>query len=211
MPDLDSNTVLSETFEAPQFVATEKRSRKAVLLGILALIAFSLVLLLPYVTPTLSFQRLAWFSPSDKLEPLPQVLNAQDGTTYSAFMTNHLGAAGGSTLLIKACKHGSCYKALEIDGDIGPQMCLVNGDHLLVSSQVSGLRILFPFVSNRRTTPLKAKLVSTWGILAPPIFIATLPQKKTAAGPAPQFGPKSLGENGFSDPSKPNICGASAP
>ncbi len=93
MPDLDSNTVLSETFEAPQFVATEKRSRKAVLLGILALIVFSLVLLLPYVTPTLSFQRLAWVSPSDKLEPLPQVLNAQDGTTYSAFMTNHLGAA----------------------------------------------------------------------------------------------------------------------
>lgn len=210
MPDLDSNTVLSETFEAPQFVAIEKRSRKAVLLGILALIAFLMVLLLPYVTPTLSFQRLAWFSPSDKLEPLPQVLNAQDGTTYSAFTTNHLGAAGGSTLLIKACKHGSCYKALEIDGDIGPQMCLVNGDHLLVSSQVGGLRILFPFVSKPKTTPMKAKLVSTWGILAPPIFIATLPQKKTAGGPAPQFGPKSLGENGFADPSKPNICGASA-
>jgi hypothetical protein len=211
MPDLDSNTVLSETFEAPQSVAIEKRSKKAVQLGILALTAFSLVFLLPYVTPTLSFQRLAWFSPSDKLESLPQALNAQDGTTYSAFMTNHLGAAGSSTLLIKACKQGTCYKALEIEGDIGPQMCLVNGDHLLVTTQVSGLRILFPFVSKLRTTPMKAELVSTWGILAPPIFIATLPQKKITSGPAPQVGPKSLGEDGFADPSKPNICGASAP
>jgi hypothetical protein len=55
MPDLDSNTVLSETFEAPQSVAIEKRSKKAVQLGILALTAFSLVFLLPYVTPTLFF------------------------------------------------------------------------------------------------------------------------------------------------------------
>lgn len=190
---------------------TKKRPRKAVLLGIVPFTAFSLVYLLPYVSPTLSFQRLTWFSPTDKLEALPQVLNAQDGTTYSAFMTNRIGAAGGSTLLIKACKQGTCYKALEIDGDIGPQMCLVNGDHLLVTTQVSKLRILFPFVSKRRTTPMKAKLVSTWGIFAPPIFVATLPQKKTSAGPAPQIGPKSLGENGFAEPSKPNICGASAP
>jgi hypothetical protein len=90
-------------------------------------------------------------------------------------------------------------------------MCLLDGKNLLVTSRNNSFRILFPFSLRLKTTPRGIRLLSTLTILSPTIYVAILPENPNEKRDGlVSDGPPTLGENGFADPAKPNICGVTA-
>lgn len=180
---------------------------KIAAIGLSALIT---IVSLGNLFPAFSIQSFGWNPLTPSFEPMPQILIARDGTSYRSYWTNYIGAAGGTTLVVEACQNRHCYKAFEMDGDVAPQMCLLDGTNLLIVSQITRLSVLYPFVSPRYTTKRGTNIRSTITFLAPTIFIANLSTQPGASQVAPTQGPIALGENGFADPAKPNICGVTA-
>ena len=176
----------------------------------LCLLALILAASFGYYIPAFSLQSLGWNASPPRFEAMPQSLIARDGTTYKSYWSNYLGAAGGTTFIVEACTKTRCYKALEMDGDVGPQMCLLNGDNLLITSQIKELNFIFPAMSQPKTTKNEAQILYTTTLFAPRIYVAILRLDPKLSGAAPPIGPAALGENGFADPTKPNVCGITA-